>query len=106
MTLRTIALASAMFAALTGPAVAEEGVYIGLEAGWSTPSNLHVHDVNADGHIRLDDGALVGGSLGYKWTQGLRLEVEISYARYDVSHSDAFNFVAPADGRIDHTAYM
>src|SRR5215813_2402019 len=106
MTLRTIALAGAMLAALSGPASAGDGLYLGLEAGWSSPSNIHFHDVNADGHFLLDDGALLGGSMGYKWAHGLRLELEMSYVRYDVNHSDAFNFVAPANGHISQTAYM
>src|SRR4051812_34310808 len=106
MKLRTIALASVMLTALAGPALAGEGLYLGLEAGWSSPDDIHFHNVNADGRFRLDDGGLYGGSIGYKWVEGLRLEFEVSYVQYDVHHSDAFGFVAPAGGHVSQTAYM
>src|SRR5580692_8123637 len=70
MKLKTIALAGATFMALGGPALAADGPYLGLEAGWSHPDDIRWSLPNFPGNrgrFGLGDNGLFGATVGWKW---------------------------------------
>ncbi len=99
MKIRMIALAGVAALALAGPAAASDatGWYLGLGAGWDhlgqakelfTPGS---HVIKQD----TDDSALVVGSVGYRFADRVRLEVEIGWDRHDAT-GDTFGSGVPA----------
>ena len=90
MKLRVIALAGIAAMALSSPAFAGTGWYLGLAGGYSQlDENLAVNTGPAatPGAIHTSGGAAVAGAFGYKWDGGLRLENEIGYASHDVNQT-------------------
>lgn len=65
---------AAIFALTTSQAGADEGLYAGVFGGanWLEISNSRAK-------ANFDVGYIVGGSIGYRWCGGLRLEGEIAY---------------------------
>src|ERR1700760_4887956 len=90
MKLRTVALAGVAAAALgTSPAFANDtqGWYLGLGVGYDHQEPLEFTSggtVPGGARIGTTDTALVTGSFGYKWTEGLRIEFEASYDNHDL----------------------
>ncbi|MBV9904773.1 MAG: outer membrane beta-barrel protein, partial [Alphaproteobacteria bacterium] len=86
MKLRSIALAGVALAAMSTPALAGEGWYIGLGGGYSNPEPMKIRTappLSVPASLRLKDSGVVIGGVGYKWDSGLRLEVEDSYTSHD-----------------------
>jgi opacity protein-like surface antigen len=89
MKLQTLIFGGACLAALCGPAMAGDGFYIGLGAGWDGQNNIQVDQFlppPATGTLTTDDGLIVAGSLGYKLPEiPIRLEFESGYDWHKIS---------------------
>ena len=88
MKIRLIALAGVAALALSTPAMAAQGWYLGLGAGWDQQNALKFRSVPTPTNIQTaksKDGALIVGSVGYGWDSGLRMEFEDSYTSHDFS---------------------
>jgi len=83
MTLRSALLGCAALLALAAPAMAGEGFYVGLGAGWDNQNNIRVDEFApppATGETTTNDGAIIAGTLGYKFPMfPIRLEFESGY---------------------------
>jgi opacity protein-like surface antigen len=86
MKLRSIALAGIALAALSSPASAATGWYIGLGGGMSNldPVRLTHSGPSFSGTVKHDSSGVFGGSFGYKFEGIVRLENEIGYSSHDV----------------------
>src|ERR1700742_369728 len=95
MRLRSIVLAGVAAAALSaGPAMANDtqGWYLGLGVGYDHMEPIHVQTAPpllATSRLGQGDTALVAGSFGYKWTDGLRMEFEVGYDSHDQKEHNA-----------------
>lgn len=83
----TMALASASILMLATPAFAGDGIYVGGGAGWSHHDGMDYNLFGLTGHDQFDDNARFDLDAGYKFPEGLRFELEGSYARYQFSHN-------------------
>src|SRR6202044_3501748 len=94
MKLRSIALTGVALVALSAaPAMANDtqGWYIGLGAGYDHMDPIHAvtaPPLSAHANLGQGDTAIVAGSFGYKWTDGLRLEFEVGYDSHDQHHDN------------------
>src|SRR5262249_51637885 len=96
-----------------GPATAaSEGFYLGFEVGWSHPDDVSwaapsIPGGGLRGNQSFNNDALWGGTVGDKWANGLRAELEISHADYGAS-SIRINNVGTfgASGDITQSAMM
>ena len=81
MKLRLLAMASVCAVALSTPALAGEGWYLGLGGGWDNMQSMTMRPANAPATFNASakDSGIGVISLGYKWTNGWRLENEIGY---------------------------
>jgi opacity protein-like surface antigen len=91
MKIRMIALAGVAALALSTPAVAAEGWYLGLGAGWDMQNGVQVTSVT---HVptfstkdKSSNGAIIAGSVGYVWDNGIRLEDEVGWTGHDLKNS-------------------
>src|SRR5215469_9838082 len=87
MKIRMLALAGVAAVALSAPAHAAEGWYIGLGGGYDDSSNLRTESVThptVAPRVPLQPSGIFALSVGYGWASGLRLEDEISYASHGV----------------------
>src|SRR5258706_4530450 len=102
MKLRTIALASATLVAFATPALAGDGWYLGLGAGWSKMEELKYQRTTPGGKIKFDNNARFDIAAGFKWASGLRLELGDGYASYDVKSATTPSgaLIAGAGGRV------
>jgi opacity protein-like surface antigen len=102
MTLRNAVLAGAALLALTGPATAGQGFYVGLGAGWSDQNNIRLDELSpppATGEVSTNDGAIVAGTLGFKLPMfPVRLEFESGYNFHSVSQFESGGVAAGASG--------
>ena len=86
MKFRMIALAGVAALALSTPAMANEGWYLGLGAGWNQQLGTKVTSIGSPatgtlGKTDKSDSVIVAGSIGYVWDSGLRLENEIAWMK-------------------------
>ncbi|HEX3666662.1 MAG TPA: outer membrane beta-barrel protein [Rhizomicrobium sp.] len=89
MMLRSTALGCVAFLALAGPALAGDGFYVGLGAGWDNQNNINLDQdlltpqtggMGRTANVSTNDGAIVAGTLGYKLPMmPIRLEFESGY---------------------------
>ena len=80
MTKKTLFAAAAAFALLgTSAADTPAGTYVGLAAGANFLEDVDLAPGIFDSVDEPDTGLYVGGIVGYKWTNGLRAEFEVSY---------------------------
>lgn len=83
MTLRSALLGCVALVALATPALAGDGFYVGLGAGWDNQNNIRVDEYApppATGEVSTNDGAIIAGTLGYKLPMfPIRLEFESGY---------------------------
>jgi OmpA-OmpF porin, OOP family len=98
MRLTTIALAALLLAAATAPALAGDGFYVGLGAGWDGQNDNTLNELRpplSNGQISTNDGAIVAGTLGFKLPMiPIRLEFESGYDWHSVSTFSGFNGVS------------
>ena len=89
MKIRMIALAGVAALALSTPAMAAEGWYLGLGGGWDSQSSTKITSSNTavagTASSKAGSAAIIAGSIGYKWDNGLRLEDEIAWDGHDLS---------------------
>src|SRR5690606_16168386 len=94
MKLRLIALAGvAMSALVATPAMAADGWYLGLAGGIAEQNGVSAFStVNpaVGGKVTTGTGGLVAVSVGYKWDNSFRLEVESGYSWRDVAVANGF----------------
>ena len=85
MKLRAIALAGVAAVVLAGPAAANPtGWYLGLGVGWNNSNGGHAStNCCGSGGLGLDDTAAYMANVGYKWDNGWRAELELSYTDPD-----------------------
>lgn len=65
---------------------AKKGYYGGLAGGWTTRNDVDSEPVGGGNitKIKHDDGYRLAGSAGYAYGNGVRADIEISYAKYDI----------------------
>jgi opacity protein-like surface antigen len=101
MNSRIAVLAGLIFAFATAPALAGDGFYVGLGAGWDGQGNISLNELRApfsDGQISTNDGAIIAGTLGFKFPViPIRLEFE---SGYDFHSVNSFTGVAGASGAV------
>jgi opacity protein-like surface antigen len=85
MNIRPFALASVAFFALSAPALAADGWYLGLGAAYSHQDAVRITGGILPANTRLhnQDGFLGVGSFGYKFENGFRLEFEAGISDHD-----------------------
>src|ERR1700754_4110802 len=101
MKIRMIALAGVTALALSTPAMAAEGWYLGLGGGWDHQNGIRGTSSVAPtvtGVAKSEDGAIIAGTFGYAWDNGLRLEAEDAYTSHDFSN--------PIGGSSSITSFM
>ena len=98
MKLRMLAMATVAAAALSTPAMAGDGWYLGLGGGWDNQVGYRVKSTagalaGGGAKINSQDSAIGVASVGYKWAEGWRLENEFSFTQHDTSlnGTGAFN---------------
>ncbi len=96
--------------ALPAPSLAQDGIYVGVHTGANFKHELH-GDVSGPGgsqpfSLSSHPGFMVGGTLGYRWTMGLRVEGEVTYRR--VANDDVSIGAGSGDinGNQDSIAFM
>jgi len=92
MKIRMLALAGVAAVAMSAPAHAGDGWYLGLGGGYDSMSSIHTSSALATGDFstKTQAGAIIAGSFGYGWASGLRLEDEIAYDSHSVNASSGF----------------
>src|SRR4051812_27092238 len=98
MKIRMIALAGVAALALSTPAMAVEGWYLGLGAGYDQQNGIKGTSVpfptTFSGKSNSSNGPLLAGAFGYSWDGGLRIEDEISWSGHDIKDPTATGYVA------------
>jgi len=80
------------------PAQAQQsGWYVGLDGGWSSLGSLKFSADGTPFTAKLNQGFVVGGSAGYEFPNGLRVEGELAYRRHSFE-SLSFPTVATLPG--------
>jgi opacity protein-like surface antigen len=103
-------LLTALCALSANQAGADEGLYAGVFGGanWLDVSSSRVKS-------NFEVGYVVGGSVGYRWCGGLRLEGEIAYRNNDIksahvknrgSYSCSDSYKVRLKGHVDTVSYM
>ncbi len=89
MTFRSVFLGCAALTTLAGPALAGDGMYVGLGAGWDGQNNITVNEFApppAIGSVTTNDGAIIAGTLGFKFPDmPIRLEFESGYDFHSIN---------------------
>ncbi|HEY8698525.1 MAG TPA: OmpA family protein [Rhizomicrobium sp.] len=88
MKFRILLLASAAVLCAAAPALAGEGWYAGLGAGWDKLNDVKVNAAGINGTLRSSDTELVIGTIGYK-AGPIRIELEPGWDRHNVDRFDA-----------------
>jgi opacity protein-like surface antigen len=102
MKVRVLVLGCAATLCLVGPAMAGEGFYIGLGAGWDGQNDIRVDQFApppATGTLTTDDGIIIAGTLGYKLPEiPIRLEFESGYDWHKISEFNTGGLTFGAGG--------
>src|SRR4051812_6993539 len=105
MKLRMLAMATVAAAALSTPAMAGDGWYLGLGGGWDNQVGYRVKSTagalaGGGAKINSQDSAIGVVSVGYKWAEGWRLENEFSFTQHDTSLNGTGAFNATGGNQI------
>ncbi|MEI7791810.1 MAG: outer membrane beta-barrel protein, partial [Alphaproteobacteria bacterium] len=105
MKLRMLAMATVAAAALSTPAMAGDGWYLGLGGGWDNQVGYRVKSTagalaGGGAKINSQDSAIGVASVGYKWAEGWRLENEFSFTQHDTSLNGTGAFNATGGNQI------
>ena len=88
MKLRMLAMATVAGAALSTPAMAGEGWYLGIGGGWDQQESIQYRSVTnpviGNRNSPASDNAIGMISVGYAWGNGWRLENEIALTSHDI----------------------
>lgn len=99
---------------LSSPALAQDasqdGVYVGIHAGANFKHELH-GDIVGPGRkdpfsLSSHPGFMVGGTLGYRWATGVRVEGEITYRRLANDDVSVGSNSGDINGNQDSIAFM
>ena len=88
MKIRMLAMAGVAALALSTPAMAADGWYLGLGGGWDNQLGINARSNGGTGaatKINSQDSAIGAVSVGYKWAEGWRLENELAFTQHDLS---------------------
>ncbi|HKU55211.1 MAG TPA: hypothetical protein VJP60_07585, partial [Rhizomicrobium sp.] len=89
MKLRLLAMATVAAAALTTPALAGDGWYLGLGGGWDNQPGIRGTSVPTPSFTQKTNSSdnFIGAiAIGYKWADtGWRLENELAFTQHDLS---------------------
>lgn len=105
MRLRTIMLAG-VAALFVSPALAADGWYIGLGAGWDHLRDPTVVGDGIDGKLNTKDSAIVAATLGYKFDAPFRLELEDGWDRHSTNDFTSGGLSFPSDGHAEVRSAM
>ena len=86
------------------PALAD-GLYIAGRGGWNSVETANLHGTGL-GDIEYSNGYIVGGALGYAWTNGFRVEAELMRRANDPDKIGIAGAVRDAEGEITSDALM
>ena len=94
MKLRVLAMATVAAAALSTPAMAGDGWYLGLGGGWDNQPGIRGTSVPAptlfNQKTNSSDNFIGAVAIGYKWADtGWRLENELAFTQHDLSTATA-----------------
>src|SRR5436190_5512983 len=89
MKLRLLAMATVAAAALSTPALAGDGWYLGLGGGWDNQPGIRGTSVPVPANSAKTDSSdnFIGAlAIGYKWADtGWRLENELAFTQHDLT---------------------
>jgi opacity protein-like surface antigen len=87
MRLKSLLLATAALSMFSGPPVSADNHYVSLFGGMSIPETARAYLYGSTAYdISRDTGFVIGGAFGtHLWSDRWRGEVELAYARSDVS---------------------
>jgi len=100
--LRSLIVLSVLAAA--SPALAD-GLYIAGRGGWSSVETTNLHGTGL-GDIEYSNGYIVGGAIGYAWTNGFRLEAELMRRANDPDTIGIAGARRDAEGEVTSDAAM
>lgn len=100
MRLRTLLLAG-MAAFFISPALAADGWYVGLGAGWDHLNDPKLTGSGIDGKLKTDNSAIVAGTVGYKFDAPFRLEFEGAWDRHSTGDFTTGGTTFPSDGHAE-----
>src|ERR1700744_2960538 len=107
MKLRTFILAGTSALMLATPALAGEGWYLGLGAGWDTLNSPRMIGAGIDGKLSTDDTAIVSGTLGYKMPDTpFRFEIESAWDRHSTGDFTTGALTLPSSGHAEVRSLM
>jgi len=103
---RVLVLAGFVFMSAS-PALAGDGWYIGLGAGWDKLNNPGLVGAGIDGNLRAKDTAIVEGTFGYKFRRlPFRLEAETAWDRHDTGAFREAGLIYPSSGHAEVRSLM
>ena len=106
MKLRLLAMATVAAAALSTPALAGDGWYLGLGGGWDNQPGIRGTSVQAptfSQKTNSNDNFIGAIAIGYKWAEGWRLENEVAFTQHDLSLGASS--VAPTGASVNHSGF-
>jgi outer membrane protein OmpA-like peptidoglycan-associated protein/opacity protein-like surface antigen len=107
MKFRTFILAGASALMLATPALAGEGWYLGLGAGWDTLNGPKMVGAGIDGKLSTSDSAIVSGTVGYKIPDSpFRFEIESDWDRHDTHDFETGGLSFPSSGHAEVRSVM
>src|SRR5258706_15711207 len=84
--------------ALATPALAD-GFYAAGRGAWNGVDTANLND-SGKGDIAYENGYIVGGALGYAWTNGFRTELEVMYRANEAAKVGFPGARQPATGEV------
>lgn len=105
MVLRTMMLAG-VAALLVSPALAADGWYLGLGAGWDHLKDPTVVGFGIDGKLKAKDSAIIAGTVGYKFDAPFRVELETAWDRHSTGDFTTGGLNFPSDGHAETRSAM
>lgn len=105
MQLRTIMLAG-VAALFVSPALAADGWYIGLGAGWDHLRDPKVVGDGIDGKLNTKDSAILSAAFGYKFDAPFRIEFEDAWDRHSTGDFTSGGASFPSSGHAEVRSAM
>lgn len=100
MKLRMVVLAGAA-ALFVSPALAGDGWYLGLGAGWDHLRDPKIVGSGIDGKLASKDSAIFGATVGYKFDAPLRVEFETAWDRHGTGDFQSGGASFPSSGHAE-----
>ncbi len=101
--LRVLALTTAVLVSLLSSGASAKdafspGPYIQLDAGLAIVGDSDVSFGGVSGEVKFDPGFAVGGAVGYRFEEWLRVEVNLSYRQADIDKLTALGYTLRGAG--------